>query len=117
MLVRLRIGRLLQAVARLLDERFDLRFEVDGFRNIGHARWLSRMSMMRATMRRNNFRRVEMRPNFSSAGRCLPAEVRAYRCGRGLSVVVYVVVSGAFLNVADLRQKNLTTTGRKRYQS
>jgi hypothetical protein len=60
MRVRSRISLLAQAVSRLLDERFDLCFEVDDFGNVGHARCLSRMSMMRATMRRKNFRRVEM---------------------------------------------------------
>lgn len=58
--MRSRVGRLSQALSRLLDERFDLCFEVDGFGNVGRARCLSRMSMMRATMRRKNFRRVEM---------------------------------------------------------
>jgi hypothetical protein len=59
MRLRSRIGLLSQAVSRLLDERFDLCFEVDGFGNVGHARCLSNV-VMRATMRRKNFRRVEM---------------------------------------------------------
>jgi hypothetical protein len=64
MLVRSRIARLSQTVSRLLDECFDLGFEVDGSGEMGHARCLSRRSMMRVTMRGNNFRRVEMWARF-----------------------------------------------------